>query len=104
MKTNNLQTIKAQRIAEVCEGITAEEFLSKFDHLLMVAMRMAESASQADIDNPACPSSVRGMATEDKETWQVFADTIDRLSDPVAYAAAERSNLEHLAAKYCNAN
>ena len=104
MNTNELQTIKARKIAKACEGITAEDFLSRFDHLLMLAMRMAEASSQRDIVNPDCPSGVRGMATEDKETWQVFADTIDRLSDPVAYAAAKRSRLEYLAKRYCDAN
>jgi len=104
MNTNELQTIKARKIAKACESITAEDFLSRFDHLLMLAMRMAEATSQRDIANPDCPSSVRNMAMEDKETWQVFADTIDRLSDPVAYASHKRSHLEHLAAKYCDAN
>jgi hypothetical protein len=104
MNTNALQTIKARKIAKACESITAEEFLCRFDHLLMLAMRMAERTSQRDIDNPDCPSGIRGTAMEDKETWQVFADTIDRLRNPVAYAANKRANLEYLAKRYCDAN
>lgn len=102
MNTNELQTIKARKIAKACESITAEDFLSRFDHLLMLAMRMAETSSQRDIANPDCPSSVRNMATEDKETWQVFADTIDRLGDPVAYAANKRVVLTGIAEDYCD--
>ena len=56
MNTNELQTIKARKIAKACESITAEDFLSRFDHLLMLAMRMAEATSQRDIANPIAPA------------------------------------------------
>ena len=79
-KMPTLETTKAQLIAEACEEITAEEFLIKFDYLLEVALRMAQRSSQRDIENPDCPPGIRVMAREDKETWQVFADTIDRLT------------------------
>lgn len=118
MNMNTLQTIKARKIAEACEGITAEEFLSKFDHLLFVALRLAELSSHRDSVDASASSSLRGKALEDKETWQVFAETIDRLSDPVAYAAHKRSLArdaeakefwarqckERAANRYCDAN
>ena len=75
-----LETTKAQLIAEACKDLTAQEFLNKFDHLLELALRMAQRSSQRDIENPDCPTRIRVVAREDKETWQVFADTIDRLT------------------------
>lgn len=118
MNTNELQTIKARKIAKACESITAEDFLSRFDHLLFVALRLAEISSRRDSVDASASSSLRGTALEDKETWQVFADTIDRLSDPVAYAAYKRSLArdaearefrarqcrEQAANRYCDAN
>lgn len=99
MNTNTLQTIKARKIAKACEGITAEEFLRKFDHLLLVALRMAESVSRADISNPECESGIRGAAMEDVETWQVFAETIERLTteapEPVADTVCERTGYNY---------
>ena len=102
MNINELQTKEAQKVAKVCEGITAEDFLNKFYHHLMVGMRMARLGSERDMNNPACP--VRRRAKEDFETWGVYADTIERLGDPKRYAAIQRSNLEYAATRYCDAN
>ena len=102
MNISELQTKEARKVAKACEGITAEEFLSKFYHHLITGMRMARLGSERDMNNPACP--VRRLAKEDYETWAVYADTIERLGDPERYAKVQRDRLQYLAKRYCDAN
>jgi hypothetical protein len=60
------------------ERLTAEQFLQRHGHMLMLALRLAKCTSQRDLDNDKSPSFVRRVAREDLATWDALHAAVDR--------------------------